>query len=42
MESRGEGSTIEERLRAALKVLNGIYTARGGTRCEESYATYVV
>ena len=34
-ESRGEGSTIEERLRAALRVLHRIYAQQKGRRCQE-------
>ena len=35
-ESRGQGTTIEERLRAALRVLHTIYARQKGWRCEEA------
>jgi hypothetical protein len=35
-ESRGQGATIEERLRAAFAVLHGIYARQKGWRCEEA------
>jgi hypothetical protein len=34
-ESRGRGTTVEERMRAALGVLRGIYARQKGWRCEE-------
>ncbi len=34
-ESRGRGTTLEERMRAALGVLRGIYARQKGWRCEE-------
>jgi hypothetical protein len=39
-ESRGMGTTLEERLRAALAVLRGIYARQKGWRCEESRAPW--
>jgi hypothetical protein len=33
--SRGRGTTVEERMRAALGVLRGIYARQKGWRCEE-------
>ncbi|HUS67938.1 MAG TPA: HNH endonuclease, partial [Kofleriaceae bacterium] len=39
-ESRGKGTTLEERLRAALGVLRGIYARQKGWRCEEERARW--
>jgi hypothetical protein len=35
VESRGRGTTVEERMRAALGVLREIYARQKGWRCEE-------
>src|SRR5690349_23475301 len=35
-ESRGRGASIEERLRAALGILRGVYARQKGWQCEEA------
>ena len=35
-ESRGQGASLEERLRAALGVLRGVYARQKGWKCEEA------
>ncbi len=39
-ESRGQGSTIEERMRAALSALHAIYARQKGWRCQEGRLPY--
>ncbi|HUS68524.1 MAG TPA: hypothetical protein VMZ28_28510, partial [Kofleriaceae bacterium] len=41
-ESRGHGASIEERLRAALAVLRGVYARQKGWHCEEAEVVWRV